>query len=131
LQRYESSHQLLENEEDVIMSGQYNPNVDDPELCNAFATAAWELALLKFHHNPNTVSQAIGAASLKMLQLPAETPDKLRLQELNAADNLHIMFKRVRKRHPLEPREKEEDTDTKRRNRARFITPRTHEFEIN
>ena len=50
-QRYPSIHQMMENEQDVITSGTYNPNVQDPEHSNPFATSAWELSLVEISHS--------------------------------------------------------------------------------
>lgn len=119
MQRYSSAQQLLDNEQDVITSGQYNPDVEDPEHSNPFSTSAWELALLKFHLHPSVAGQASAAAESKMLQLPGETPDKLRADLLSDYDELYIPFKRVKKKHPLEPRQ------SGKKRQLRFITPRT------
>jgi nucleolar complex protein 3 len=48
--RYQSLEQLLENEQDVITEGQYDPNVEDPEHANPFATSLWELSLLNLSY---------------------------------------------------------------------------------
>jgi nucleolar complex protein 3 len=118
LQRYPATHQLLENEQDAITSGQFCPDVDDPELANPFSTAAWELASLKFHINPAVRQQAEGAATLKMLQMPAEDPDRLRSDLLQNEDELYVKFRGQKKRHPLEARNQDEG---KKRRRLRFI----------
>jgi nucleolar complex protein 3 len=114
-QRYPSVHQMLENEQDVITSGEYNPNVEDPEHSNPFATSAWELAMMRFHVNPTIAHHALGAASQKMLQLPLEAPERVRAELLRDADELYIPARRVMKRHPLSGGDN---------NRDRFITPR-------
>jgi nucleolar complex protein 3 len=114
-QRYPSVHQMLENEQDVITSGEYNPNVEDPEHSNPFATSAWELAMLRFHIHPTIAHHSLGAASEKMLQLPFEAPERVRAELLRDADELYIPTRRVTKRHPLS------GGDNKR---GRFITPR-------
>jgi nucleolar complex protein 3 len=114
-QRYPSVHQMLENEQDVITSGEYNPNVEDPEHSNPFATSAWELAMLRFHVYPTIAHHALGAASQKMLQLPLEAPERVRDELLRDADELYIPARRVMKRHPLSGGDN---------NRDRFITPR-------
>jgi len=119
LQRYQSAQQLLENEQDVITSGQYDPTVQDPELSNPLATSAWELANLKFHLHPAVAAQAASAASSKMVQLPLEGPERLRSEALSDFDLLYIPFKRHKKRHPLEAKAADK---TKRQ--VRFITPR-------
>jgi len=123
LQRYPSAHQMLENEQDVITSGVYNPNVDDPEHSNPNATSAWELGTLKFHIHPAIASQASAAGALKMLALPSEGPDRLRKEMLVDADALFIHFRVHKKKHPLEP--KQGDAGNKKRRQVRFITPRT------
>jgi nucleolar complex protein 3 len=128
LQRYPSSvEQLLENEQDVITSGQYDPNVTDPEHCNPLATSGWELSLLKFHYHPVMVLQATSAATAKQLQLPAEGPERVRAQLVDDANDLFIAFVRNQKKHPLEPfsssSSKQGDAKQQQR-RARFVTPR-------
>ncbi|GKY94613.1 hypothetical protein MPSEU_000426800 [Mayamaea pseudoterrestris] len=127
--RYDCTQQLLENEEDVIMSGQYDPCSDDPEQSNVFATAAWELALLKFNYHPSVALQALSASTAKMLQLPEETPEKILAQVISDNDVLYIPFKRTRKRHPLDSREKADGLKQKRA-RARFVTPRISASKI-
>mmetsp|Transcript_19409 Transcript_19409/g.45159 ORF Transcript_19409/g.45159 Transcript_19409/m.45159 type:complete len:180 (-) Transcript_19409:624-1163(-) len=119
IQRYPSIHQLLENEQDVITSGRYTPDVGDPEHVNPFATVGWELAALKFHMHPAVNTQAVGAASQKMLQLPAETPDRILSDMMSDAAELYIPSKRVKKQHPLA--QKHQDS---KRQQPRFITPR-------
>lgn len=119
LQRYPSAEQLLENEQDVITSGQYNPNVDDPEYSNPFATSGWELATLRFHVHPATAGQAEAAAAGKMLQLPSESPERIRAELLADTNELYIPFVRHAKKHPLEHKQ----ADNKRR-QIRFVTPR-------
>lgn len=124
LQRYPSAHQMLENEQDAITSGQYCPDVEEPELANPFSTAAWELATLKFHSHPAVETQAQNAATLKMLQMPAEDPD--RLQEVSARneDEVYIKFRKSKKKHPLAARNPE---DAKRR--RRFLQPRNRNID--
>jgi nucleolar complex protein 3 len=108
---------MLENEQDVL-SGEYRPDVEDPEHSNPFATSAWELANLKFHIHPAVSSQAVAAASGKLLRLPAEQPEKLRAALLQECDELYIPFERHKKKHPLQ------QTDDKKRPRSRFLKPR-------
>lgn len=120
LQRYPAVQQLLENEQDAITSGQYCPDVDDPELSNPFSTSAWELVNLRFHVNPAVEGQATGASTLKMLQMPAEDPERLRADILRNEEKAYIKFHRLKKRHPLEPRGKAE---TKKRRHVRFVSP--------
>ncbi len=101
LQRYPSAHQMLDNESDVVTSGQYTPDVKDPEYSNPFSTSAWELANLKFHIHPTIQDQAIGAGTMKLLQMPAETPSRLLNELMKDADDVYIKFRRLNKRHPL------------------------------
>lgn len=117
-QRYPTVHQMLENEEDVITSGVHDAFQEDPEHSNPFATSAWELALLKFHIHPAVADHAMGAASLKMLQLPLQAPERVRSDMVRDADELYIEYRRLAKKHPLTPKE------NRRRQQARFITPR-------
>ena len=117
LQRYPNVHQILESESDVITSGTYTPDVADPEHSNPFSTAAWELSSLKFHVHPSVRGQAVSAAELKMIQLPAEAPDRLSKELSSDADELYIPFRRLSKRHPLADK-------VSGRKQYRFITPR-------
>ena len=119
VRRYPVLQQLLENEQDVVTSGQYNPNVEDPEHSNPFATSAWELATLQFHINPSIRNQAMGAATQKLLQLPAESPGRLRDSLLKDANEFYITAKRSKKRHPLASK-----NSGGNRQQPRFITPR-------
>jgi nucleolar complex protein 3 len=116
LQRYPSAHQLLESESDVITSGQYTPDVDDPEHSNPFSTSAWELAVLKFHFHPQVRQQVNAAAQLKLIQMPLEAPDRQRKQLVDDADEIYIKFQKMTKKHPL--------SEKKGKNQLRFITPR-------
>lgn len=119
IQRYPSAEQMLENEQDVITSGVYQPEVKDPELCNPCATSAWELSLLRFHWNTTgVVHQANSAASAKMLNMPSETPSRLRKEILRSDEELSIRYKRVKKHHPLRPKA------NAKRTQARFVKPR-------
>ena len=143
LQRYPSAEQMLENEQDVITSGEYNPVVEDPEHSNPFATCAWELATLKFHLNARVAAQASAAAEAKMLQLPGEGPERLRaclLRETADNSDLYIPFQRVKKKHPLQAKPQSTTTTTdslgggggkkKFRNQVRFVTPRSRGCQI-
>jgi nucleolar complex protein 3 len=123
LQRYQSIHQMLENESDVITSGQYNPDVDDPEHSNPFSTSAWELATLKFHIHPAVRAQAEGAASLKLLQMPGEAPERLFSDMKQNSNEIYIQFRKTTKRHPLIGK-------GNKRQQARFITPRKKEVTL-
>lgn len=124
LQRYPSAQQLLENEQDVITSGQYNPSVEDPEHSNPFATSAWELSMLKFHANPGVCKHASAVAEAKMLQLPAEGPERLRRELLDDANELYIPFERNAKKHPLAPKQKDD-----KKKSIRFIKPRHSDLQ--
>lgn len=110
--RYQSLEQLLENEQDVITEGQYDPNVQDPEHANPFATSVWELSLLIFHINAVVASQATKAVSQTLIQLPAEAPHKIRSE---MSQDFYIAAKRIKKKHPLTPRDGNQQ--------ARFIAP--------
>jgi nucleolar complex protein 3 len=104
LHRYPSTSQLLENEQDVIASGTYVPDIrsGDAEHSNPFATSAWELATLRFSVFAPVVKQAEGLAAGKMLALPMEDPGKL-MEEL--ADDRqregYISHRVWFKKHPL------------------------------
>jgi len=117
LQRYPSVHQLLESESDVITSGTYTPDVSDPEHSNPFSTSAWELASLKFHFHPQVRQQVNAAAGLKLIQMPAEAPDRQRKQLSEDAAEIYIQFRSMAKKHPLSGK-------AIGRNQLRFITPR-------
>ena len=132
LHRYPSaSSVLLENEQDAITSGAYDPNVDDPEHSNPFATSAWELATLQFHVNPSVAKHATNASVRKMLQLPMEDPARIRADMIANARECYIAHRVSKKRHPLAPPPTggRFDYDKKKRNRhqIRFIKPRKTE----
>lgn len=127
IHRYPSVHQLLENELDVITSGAYTPDVEDPEHSNPNATSAWELSTLKFHIHPAIAYQASAAASEKMIQLPKEGTDRIRKDLLNDADELYIELKRQKKKHPLAPKSGQE---LDKRQPARFISPRVTAMDL-
>lgn len=116
LQRYPSAHQMLESESDVVTSGRYNPDVNDPEYSNPFSTSAWEIANLKFHVHPSIRDQAQSAGALKLLQMPAETPSRLFKDLERDADEVYIKFRHANKRHPL--------LGKGGRQQVRFIKPR-------
>ena len=128
IQRYPGVHQLFETEHDVIASGQYSPQVADPEHSNPFSTVAWELANLKFHIDPAVSLQAEKASTLKMLQMPSESPERLFSNLLQDAEEIHIPFRRAKKKHPLASKaDSASGTATSKRGRAqhvRFISPR-------
>ncbi|CAG8520607.1 9039_t:CDS:10 [Ambispora leptoticha] len=54
--------------EDRLTNGVYRAELDDPELCNPFATNLWELCLLEHHYDPK-VRQA--ASHLANFEHPA------------------------------------------------------------
>lgn len=54
--------EALLSTEDRISDGIYRPEIDDPQLCNPFATNFWELQLLAERHSSEEVRQ--GAADL-------------------------------------------------------------------
>lgn len=127
-QRYPSLQQMLENEQDVITSGKYNPDVEDPEHANPFATSAWELATLKFHYHSQVAHHANGAANQKLLQLPFEAPERVRKEMVRDAKELYIASRRVSKKHPLTGRSGGDSTNGKRqRAQERFIKPQQKE----
>jgi nucleolar complex protein 3 len=123
LQRYPAVHQMLESESDVVTSGQYNPDVLDPEFSNPFSTSAWELANLKFHLHPMIREQGIAAGTSKLLQMPAETPSRLLNEMSRDADEVYIKFRRVNKKHPLLGK-------GGNKQQVRFITPRKTEISL-
>lgn len=122
LQRYSGVHQILDSESDVITSGQYTPDVEDPEHSNPFSTSAWEIATLKFHIHPDVRGQAEGAGVLKMLQMPSESPDRLWSDMQRDASEVYIKFHRTAKKHPL--------AGKSGRQQLRFITPRKKEVTL-
>jgi nucleolar complex protein 3 len=122
LQRYPSVHQILDSESDVITSGQYTPDVADPEHSNPFSTSAWELSTLKFHIHPAVRKQAEGAAVLKLLQMPRESPDRLWADMKQGSDEAYIEYRRTAKKHPL--------AGKGGRYQHRFITPRKKEITL-
>lgn len=122
LQRYPAVHQMLDSESDIITSGQYTPDVTDPEHSNPFSTSAWEISTLKFHIHPDVRGQAEGASTLKMLQMPSEAPDRLWSEMKGDANELYIKFHRTAKRHPL--------AGKGGRQQLRFITPRKKQITL-
>jgi nucleolar complex protein 3 len=136
IQRYPAAQPLLENEQEAITSGQYDPRVSDPEHSNVLATSGWELALLRFHYHPAVSAQAAGAATAKLLDLPGEGPGRLRSRLVSEQEGLFISFVRSAQRHPLDGSSKAQkggggDGDgegrsakRRQRQRARFVTPR-------
>ena len=104
LQQYSSSiEQLLENEADIITSGSYTPDVEDPEHSNPFATSAWELGLLKFHIDPIMGKHhADSCASNRLLQYPMEAPDRIFEERMkHNVEKGYIGCKIRRKKHPF------------------------------
>ena len=122
LHRYPSISQLLENEQDVVTSGNYTPDVEDPEHTNPFATSAWELGTLKFHVNPNVVNHAKGACLNKMLMLPVEEPSRIRTGLIRDSKECYVAMKVSKKRHPLY--QGGSGKQKRRRQQYRFIKPR-------
>jgi len=45
--------------EDRISNGVYRPDVDDPQLCQPFETAFWELHVLRKHWDPSVREEAV------------------------------------------------------------------------
>mmetsp|Transcript_17399 Transcript_17399/g.49076 ORF Transcript_17399/g.49076 Transcript_17399/m.49076 type:complete len:612 (-) Transcript_17399:255-2090(-) len=115
LQRYPAIHQMFDNEQDVITSGQEHTDVDDPEQSNPFSSSAWAVANLKFHLDPAIADQAKAAGALKMLQMPAEDPSRLRKGILRDNAEVYTKYRRNERRHPL---------IAKSRTQIRFITAR-------
>ena len=124
LQRYNCAQQQLENESDVITSGQYTPDVADPEHSNPFSTSAWELANLRFHLHPKVSEQGRSAATMKMLAMPGEAPDRLWADMTGDVDAVYIKFRRHAKRHPLAEKSKD------KRKQVRFITPKKRSITL-
>jgi hypothetical protein len=98
------------------------PDVADPEHSNPFSTSAWELANLKFHIHPTVREQAHAAGSLKLLQMPAETPYRLLSGMKKDAEDVYIKFRRASKTHPLKGKGG--------RQQIRFITPRKEKVTL-
>ncbi|CAG8518114.1 3139_t:CDS:10 [Diversispora eburnea] len=48
----QSKLEALLTSDDRAYNGIYRPELDDPELCNPFATSLWELNLLENHYDP-------------------------------------------------------------------------------
>ncbi|ETV97724.1 hypothetical protein H310_09097 [Aphanomyces invadans] len=71
--RYSKLHQLLETDQDRVASGMYRADVDDPDFCNPFASACWELSFLGKHYHPVVASFSTGTANLEP-SLPNEHP---------------------------------------------------------
>ncbi len=123
LHRYPSAAQLLENEQDVVTSGIYTPDAEDPDHTNPFATSAWELGTLKFHVNPNVKLQALGAGANRMLMLPIEDPSRIRSELIRNEKECYMAMRVSKKKHPLHQGTKRNDKK-RRRQQYRFITPR-------
>jgi nucleolar complex protein 3 len=117
LQRYDSARSMLESESDVITSGQYTPDVADPEYSNPFSTSAWELSNLKFHLHPAVRAQADAAGVSKLLQMPSEAPERLWSDMKGESVDNYIKFRMIAKNHPLAAK-------GSGRQQLRFITPR-------
>jgi nucleolar complex protein 3 len=123
LHRYPTAAQLLENEQDIVTSGTYTPNAEDPDHTNPFATSAWELATLKFHINPSIKEHASEASMRKMLQLPREDPEKIHKELVRNRNECYVAQRFVKKRHPLDTT-KGKKSGRRERKQVRFITPR-------
>jgi len=134
LQRYPSTRQLLENEQDVIASGTYSPDVEDSEHANPFAKSSWELGNLRFALDPAVLGHAAGAAEGRMLALPAEEPGRI-CEEMGRNWRECYIAYRVggggggvgMKRHPLACKKGNDGSSRskrRRRQQVRFITPR-------
>ena len=123
LHRYPTAAQLLENEQDIVTSGTYTPNAEDPDHTNPYATSAWELATLKFHINPNIREHATEASMRKMLQLPREDPEKIHRQLVRNKNECYVAQRFVKKRHPLNAANGKK-SGRRNRKHIRFITPR-------
>jgi len=124
LHRYPQIHQLLENEMDVVTSGKYSPEVEDPDHANPFAAASWELATLKFHVHPSLADHAVCASTLKTPQLPRDSPDNVYQKMLNHTDlEFYIPFKLLKRKHPLRS-SIEKNANKRKRSQVRFITPK-------
>ena len=123
LQRYPTTNQLLESESDVITSGQYTPEVSDPEYANPFSTSGWELANLKFSANPALRDHANNASNMKLLKMPGEAPDRLWSDCHRNTKELYIEFRRISKRHPLSQK-------NNGRYQPRFIAPRKRQVTL-
>ncbi|CAG8572949.1 7622_t:CDS:10 [Acaulospora colombiana] len=54
----QSKLDALLTSDDRVCSGIYRPELDDPELCNPFATSLWELSLLETHYDPKVRAAA-------------------------------------------------------------------------
>lgn len=129
LHRYQSVAQLLENEQDIVTSGTFTPNVEDPDHTNPFATSAWELATLKFHINPSIKEHATEASLRKMLQLPREDPTKIHEISVRNSNECYIAQRFVKKKHPLDTSSR--GKGRRERKQVRFITPRdTDNFHL-
>eukprot|EP00560_Eucampia_antarctica_P006393 CAMPEP_0197827292 /NCGR_PEP_ID=MMETSP1437-20131217/4102_1 /TAXON_ID=49252 ORGANISM="Eucampia antarctica, Strain CCMP1452" /NCGR_SAMPLE_ID=MMETSP1437 /ASSEMBLY_ACC=CAM_ASM_001096 /LENGTH=625 /DNA_ID=CAMNT_0043428083 /DNA_START=69 /DNA_END=1946 /DNA_ORIENTATION=+ len=127
--RYPFIQQLLENEQDVVTSGAYTPDAEDPEHSNPFATSAWELATLKFHMNPYIVNHAKGVLDQRMLQLPAEEPSRIRADLVENSKNAYVAHRVSKKKHPLKLGG---SNNKRRRQQIRFISPReTGHYHLN
>ena len=131
LQRYPSTQQLLENEADVITSGEYTPDVTDPEQSNPFATSGWEVATLRFHVHKSIASQSEAVSKAELLALPSQSPERIYQQAMDDAAVFYIPFDKhiqVTKKHPLS--QQASNSSSKKRQRARFITARTFESAL-
>lgn len=117
---------LLENEADVVASGDYESllTTGDPEYVTA--TQAWELSLAKCHIHPVIAAQATLAASNKLIQFPKEAPKRLRDEAVEGTKQVFIPYHLNTKRHPLASKM----GNKKQRQQERFITPRRTENRL-
>jgi hypothetical protein len=102
--RYSGVHRLFENELDIVATGTYNPQVEDPEHSNPFSANAWELALMKFHVNDTVIGkQARDCSTLKLSTQPMkEAPNAMHrvLLKQHNEGTIHHRISQL-KRHPL------------------------------
>ncbi|KAH9105025.1 hypothetical protein AeMF1_019025 [Aphanomyces euteiches] len=117
--RYSKLHQLLENDQDRVASGIYRADVNDPDFCNPFASACWELSLLGKHYHPTVASFSIGTASLEP-SLPNEYP-KAMLERYDTATTGEFMPRvPIPKRNPLYSKM---EKNKKKKGKPFFVTP--------
>ncbi|CAG8487162.1 7448_t:CDS:10 [Paraglomus occultum] len=62
IQKQQRLDALLDSD-DLSSNGIYMPELDEPELCNPFATNLWELCLLENHYDPKVRSAATALAN--------------------------------------------------------------------
>ncbi|CAG8474317.1 4812_t:CDS:10 [Funneliformis caledonium] len=64
IQRQSRLDALLSSD-DRAVNGIYRPDLNDPELCNPFATSLWELNLLQKHYDPKIRTAAVQLATFE------------------------------------------------------------------